>query len=65
MGEKYKRDGLFKQQILFVIPEIHNEISAIHIAGYTLQMNIWGKIGSSYQNLPIIPQTKNPTNVGF
>ncbi len=28
MREKYKRDGLFKQQILFVIPEIHNELSA-------------------------------------
>jgi len=26
--EKYKRDGLFKQQILPVIPEIHNELSA-------------------------------------
>ena len=26
--EKYKRDGLFKQQILFIIPEIHNELSA-------------------------------------
>jgi len=31
MREKYKRDGLFKQQILFVIPEIHNELSAIQI----------------------------------
>jgi len=28
-------------------------------------MNIWGKIGSSYSNLLIIPQTKNPTNVGL
>ena len=36
MREKYKRDGLFKQQILFVIPEIHIELSGIHIAGYTL-----------------------------
>jgi len=36
MREKYKRGGLFKQQILFVIPEIHNELSAIHISGYTL-----------------------------
>ena len=31
MQEKYKRGGLFKQQVLFVIPEIHNEISAIQI----------------------------------
>ena len=36
MREKYKRDGVFKQQVLFVIPEIHNELSGIHIAGYTL-----------------------------
>ena len=28
--------GVFKQQVLFVIPEIHNELSGIHIAGYTL-----------------------------
>ena len=34
--EKYKRDGVFKQQVLFVIPEIHNELSGIHIAGYML-----------------------------
>ena len=36
MREKYKRDGVFKQNVLFVIPEIHNELSGIHIAGYTL-----------------------------
>ena len=36
MREKYKRDGVFKQQVLFVIPEIHNELSGIHIAVYTL-----------------------------
>ena len=44
MREKYKRDGLFKQQILFVIPEIHNELSAgieycvakAHLLTYTI-----------------------------
>ena len=36
MREKYKRDGVFKQQVFFVIPEIHNELSGIHIAGDTL-----------------------------
>ncbi len=42
--EKYKRDGLFKQQILFIIPEIHNELSAgieycavkVHLLTYTI-----------------------------
>jgi len=29
--EKYKRGGLFKQQILFIIPEIHNELFATQI----------------------------------
>ena len=36
MREKYKRDGVFKQQVLFVIPVIHNELSRIHITGYSL-----------------------------
>ena len=36
MREKYKRDGVCKQQVLFVIPDIQNELSGIHIVGYTL-----------------------------
>ncbi|SVD36278.1 uncharacterized protein METZ01_LOCUS389132 [marine metagenome] len=29
MREKYKRNGVFKQQVLFVIIEIHKELSGI------------------------------------
>jgi len=57
--EKYKRDGVFKQQVLFVIPVIHNELSRIHITGYSL-------VGqSTYISKKYVNTNKKPTNVGL
>ena len=36
MRKKYKRGGIFIQQVLFVISETHDELSGIHVAGYML-----------------------------
>ncbi|SVD15922.1 uncharacterized protein METZ01_LOCUS368776 [marine metagenome] len=59
MREKYKRDGVLKQQILFVIPEIHNELSGIYIAGYSLVRQ------STYISKKYINTNKKTTNVGL